>query len=214
MKVTLASCVACGLLVTKAAAQTFQRLGTCPKLGCIFPPDQADFLPGQWFDIRLEVHAPQNGSERVSYTQPDSNFTLTIGRDGQAAVPAAQFFNKAAPNVTNWNFTWYEDLFAQAAGTPSLVNVAGSAYRKVALYEPGNYVATLTYQGGEQTVANWTVRNIPTQRKAKNTIMFIGDGMTTNMITAARLIAHQTINGKYQSLMAMDQFPVLGHQVS
>jgi hypothetical protein len=28
-----------------------------------------------------------------------------------------------------------------------------------------------------------------------------GDGMTTNMITAARLIGHKTINGKYQSHM-------------
>lgn len=212
MKFSLTSCVACGLLISTAVAQTFQRLGACPSLGCIFPPDQADFLPGQWFDIRLEVHAPQNGSERVSY-QPDRNFSLTIAREGQAAVPAAQYFNLPAPNVTNWNFTWYEDLFAQAAGTPSLVQVAGSAYRKVALYEPGNYIATLTYQGGQSTVANWTVRDIPTTRRAKNAIMFIGDGMTTNMITAARLIAHQTINGKYQSLMAMDKFPVLGHQV-
>ncbi|RMZ84081.1 hypothetical protein DV737_g1251, partial [Chaetothyriales sp. CBS 132003] len=30
----------------------------------------------------------------------------------------------------------------------------------------------------------------------------------------ARLIAHQSINGKYQTLMAMDQFPVLGHQMT
>lgn len=37
--------------------------------------------------------------------------------------------------------------------------------------------------------------------------------MTTNMITAARLIAHKSINGKYQSKMVMDQFPVLGHQM-
>jgi len=37
--------------------------------------------------------------------------------------------------------------------------------------------------------------------------------MTTNMITAARLIGHKAINGKYQSRMAMDKFPVLGHQM-
>lgn len=40
-----------------------------------------------------------------------------------------------------------------------------------------------------------------------------GDGMTTNMITAARLIGHKSINGKYQTKMAMDKFPVLGHQM-
>ena len=71
------------------------------------------------------------------------------------------------------------------------------------------------------------MRDIPSGRKAKNTILFIGDGMTTNMITgsvispyrrlnianctaAARLIGHKSINGKYQSKMQMDQFPVVG----
>jgi alkaline phosphatase len=44
--------------------------------------------------------------------------------------------------------------------------------------------------------------------------MFIGDGMTTNMITAARLLAHRSINGIYQTKMQMDQFPVLGHQMT
>lgn len=37
--------------------------------------------------------------------------------------------------------------------------------------------------------------------------------MTTNMITAARLLGHKTINGRYQSLLALDEFPVLGHQM-
>lgn len=34
------------------------------------------------------------------------------------------------------------------------------------------------------------------------------------MCTAARLIAHQQVNGKYQTKMAMDSFPVLGHQMT
>ena len=37
--------------------------------------------------------------------------------------------------------------------------------------------------------------------------------MTTNMITAARLLAHKTINGKYQSTFQLDKMPVLGHQM-
>ncbi len=37
--------------------------------------------------------------------------------------------------------------------------------------------------------------------------------MTTNMITAARLLAHKTINGKYQSLLQLDKMPVVGHQM-
>jgi alkaline phosphatase len=94
------------------------------------------------------------------------------------------------------------------------VNVTAKAYRRVALYEAGEYTATLTYNNGTTTKANWLVRDLETVRKTKNVVLFIGDGMTTNMITAARLIGHKTINGKYQSKMQMDKFPVLGHQMT
>lgn len=33
-------------------------------------------------------------------------------------------------------------------------------------------------------------------------------------ITAARLLGHESINGKYQSVLKMDQFPVIGHQMT
>ncbi|OAL33097.1 hypothetical protein AYO20_07579 [Fonsecaea nubica] len=212
----LESVLAVATFCSHCAAQTFQRLGTCPTLGCIIPPDQADFLPGQRFDIRAEVHAPLNGSEAIrGYTTPDPNFTLTIEREGGAARPISEFFSLSEPKLETWNFTWYEDLFAQVAKTPSQVKVASKAWRNVALYEPGQYIATLKYRNGSQTtIANWTVRDISPQQRAKNVVMFIGDGMTTNMITAARLIGHQSINGKYQTKMAMDQFPMLGHQMT
>jgi alkaline phosphatase len=78
------------------------------------------------------------------------------------------------------------DLFAKDAGTPSLVKVAAKAYRNVALTDPGEYTATLKYYNGSSTVATWLVRNIPPKRKAKNVVLFIGDGMTTNMITGGQ----------------------------
>lgn len=37
--------------------------------------------------------------------------------------------------------------------------------------------------------------------------------MTTNMITAARLLGHKSINGRYQSTLQLDEFPVIGHQM-
>jgi hypothetical protein len=102
----------------------------------------------------------------------------------------------------------YEDLFAQDAETPSLVNVASKAYRRVALFEPGEYEATLSYNGTTET-AYWDVKDLSEVRKTKNVLLYIGDGMTTNMITAARLIAHESKNGRYLSKMAMDKFPVV-----
>ena len=107
--------------------------------------------------------------------------------------------------LETWTFDWYEDLFAEEAERPSIVNVASKAYRKLALYKPGKYSAVLKYYDGYETKACWYVREPVKERKAKNVILFIGDGMTTSMITAARLLAHKSINGVYQSLMQMDQ---------
>ncbi|KAL2266469.1 hypothetical protein VTJ83DRAFT_5821 [Remersonia thermophila] len=221
-----AACLAASL--PGVAGQTFQRLGTCPDLGCILPPDQQDFLPGQEFDIRFEIHAPQNGSEAaVPNAVPDANFKATITKvggkgkgKGKGTSPesiAAFFGRKTEPALETWTFSWYEDLFARDARKPSVVRVASRAYRRVALYEPGDYVVNLEYTYGGQkktTTATWTVRPLATKKKAKNVIFFIGDGMTTNMITAARLLAHKTVNGRYQSLLALDGFPVLGHQMT
>ncbi|KAF2772664.1 alkaline phosphatase-like protein [Teratosphaeria nubilosa] len=202
--------IAC--LLGAAFAQTYQRLGSCPTLGCILPPDQQDFLAGQLFDIRLEVHAPKNGSEATSGI-PDSDFTFSISKVGAPGQPAAGFFGIAEPKLETWNFTYFEDLFAEDAKAPVVVNVASKAYRRVALYEPGEYEAVLHYNG-TTTTACWLVRDIAEVRKTKNVLLFIGDGMTTNMITAARLIGHKSINGRYQSTMALDKFPVLGHQMT
>jgi hypothetical protein len=203
--------------LSAVSAQTFQRLGTCPDLGCVLPPDAQDFLPGQEFDIRFEVHAPKNGSEAFNNGVPDDKFTATIAKDGhghrEKAKSIAEFFKVAEPKLETWTFSWFEDLFAKDAGTPSVVNVASKAYRRVALYEPGDYTVTLKYYNGKTTTAKWTVRPLATKKKAKNVIFFIGDGMTTNMITAARLLGHKTVNGKYQTLLKIDEFPVLGHQM-
>ncbi|KAF3318252.1 hypothetical protein TWF173_008986 [Orbilia oligospora] len=206
---------AVAVFISLVSAQSFQRLGACPDLGCILPPDQADFLAGQRFDIRLEVHAPVNGSEATGNPNPDENFEFTIERVGghRGILSGSKWFKIAEPKLEKWTFGWFEDYFARDAGKPSMVNVASKAYRKVYLEEAGEYKATLKYDG-KTTTAVWTVRKMEEVRKTRNILFFIGDGMTTNMITAARLIGHKSKNGKYQSKMAMDKFPVLGHAMT
>lgn len=99
----------------RANAQTFQRLGTCPTLGCVFPPDQADFYPGQVFDIRVEVHAPINGSEAYNNGVADEQFKLTIQKAGAKGKAAATYFDRPEPSLEKWSFKYFEDLFAQDA---------------------------------------------------------------------------------------------------
>jgi alkaline phosphatase len=89
------------------------------------------------------------------------------------------------PKLESWNFTYFEDLFARDAKEPTLVLVAAKAFRRVYLSEPGEYTATLTYYDGSKTEASWFVRDIERKRRAKNAILFVGDGMTTNMITVS-----------------------------
>lgn len=80
-----------------ASAQTFRRLGACPTLGCVFPPDQTDFLAGQLFDIRLEVHAPVNGSEASNNGVPDEKFTFCIQNGKGSCTDVTKFFKVQDP---------------------------------------------------------------------------------------------------------------------
>ncbi|KDQ53788.1 hypothetical protein JAAARDRAFT_197227 [Jaapia argillacea MUCL 33604] len=50
-----------GVCLEFGLRSVLSEAGACPTFGCVFPPDQTDFLVGQKFDIRLEVHAPVYG---------------------------------------------------------------------------------------------------------------------------------------------------------
>lgn len=93
------------LFTSLVSAQTFQRLGACPALGCVFPPDQTEFLAGQLFDIRLEVHAPVNGSEASKDGVADEGFEFTIQSGKGSCVNATTFFGVKEPALEKWTFS-------------------------------------------------------------------------------------------------------------
>jgi len=69
-----------------------------------------------------QFHAPVNGSE-ANGGGPDPNFTFMVAKVNGTAQPASTFFKVSEPSLERWNFTWYEDLFAQDAYSPSIVRV-------------------------------------------------------------------------------------------
>jgi hypothetical protein len=73
---------------------------------------RADFLAGQYFDIRLEVHQPRNGSEFIGLPL-DNNFTFTVAKKGGEAKSATEFFSLQEPKLEHWNFTWFEGMYEQ-----------------------------------------------------------------------------------------------------
>lgn len=89
------------------------NVSIAPNFKLLITLCRVDFLAGQYFDIRLEVHSPVNGSEaRVG--EPDENFTFTIAKKGNgksknsAPVPATEYFKIDEPELERWDFTWFE----------------------------------------------------------------------------------------------------------
>lgn len=117
---------------------------------------------------------------------PDEKFTVTIAKEDGAAEDVAKFFKLDEPQMEKWTFKWYEDLYAEDAKQASVVNVASKIYRRLALYEPGKYTVTLNYYGGQTTTAEWVVRPLATQKKAKNIILFIGEPLALETTATAR----------------------------
>lgn len=156
-----------------------------------------------------------NGSEAFADGVPPQDFTFTVSNNKGYEADVKDFFALSGDTgaVETWSFDWFEDLFVKEAGTPSVVNVASTAYRGLELYEPGEYTGTLNYWD-QTTVVHWTVHPANEKRMAKNVILFIGDGMPQSTITAARLLGHKQVNGKYDSLMQLDQMDALGHQMT
>jgi alkaline phosphatase len=83
-----------------------------------------------------------------------------------------------------------------------------SAYwiRGVTLKSAGNYVIEAT--AGEKTSkVAWKVYATPQKPKAKNVILFIGDGMTIAHRTAARMLSKGIKEGRYGGNLAIDEMP-------
>ncbi|KAJ3099482.1 hypothetical protein HDU97_003019, partial [Phlyctochytrium planicorne] len=75
----------------------------------------------------------------------------------------------------------------------------------------GTYDISIT-TGSEELKAQWVVKGSST-RKAKNVVLFIGDGMATSMISAARYLSQKTKFGKFEKgdgFLSFEKFPGLG----
>ncbi len=168
------------LLPLLPASLTTAQGGAPPVL--ILPIDRAQFLPGSNFDMRVEVHAEELPAD----------FSVTI--NGQTID---DFFGTTAIEES-WTFGDEEDP------TPSQSLV----WRGVVAPAPGDYTVTVT-AGGEETSVNWVVRQ-PQVGQAKNVILFIADGMSVPMITAARIMSRGIYEGKLMGEFAMDNMENIG----
>ncbi len=83
-----------------------------------------------------------------------------------------------------------------------------SAYwiRGVSIKGAGNYVIEAS-SGDKSAKVAWKVYATPQKPKAKNVILFIGDGMTIAHRTAARILSKGLKEGRYGGNLAIDDMP-------
>ncbi len=83
-----------------------------------------------------------------------------------------------------------------------------SAYwiRGVTLAKPGKYTVTAT-AGDKSAKVTWEVFDTASGPKAKNVILFIGDGMSVAHRTAARILSKGLVEGRYGGELAIDDMP-------
>ncbi|MBI1246106.1 MAG: alkaline phosphatase [Alphaproteobacteria bacterium] len=85
-------------------------------------------------------------------------------------------------------------------------NGSSLVVRSASLATPGHYtVVAADGKGNSRTVA-WDVFDTPA-RKAKNVILFVGDGLSVGHVTAARILSKQISEGKYRGRLTIDNFP-------
>lgn len=122
LKAAALAAVACASTVS---AQTYRRAAACPSLGCVYPPyvprflfqtfvltfpplcsDQTEFIAGQVFDIRIESHAPLNGTQAYKNGVVADDFALYLrGKGATELKEISQFYNIEQPKVESYNFT-------------------------------------------------------------------------------------------------------------
>lgn len=160
-----------------ARSSTAVRGRATPKIR-ILPIDRAKFLAGARFDLRVEASGVDPRTARIEIE--------VVGPNGPAPILEGD------PERTST----HEDSLE--------VTYPGLAYP-----EPGDHTVRVTVRSrGKRATAEAAHQVVVAKagaKRAKNVIFFLGDGMGTPAITAARILSKGMTEGKYHGLLNMDQ---------
>ncbi len=143
----------------------------------IAPVQGAKFLAGANFDLRIEISGIKGAAKDV---------TVTVGgRD------ASDYFKK--PLVTSSIAADNQNLMVRGVNvrTPGKLEIIARG-----VDDAGVFVRQVNYDVVNETNFG---------KKAKNVIIFIGDGMGWNTVTNARIVMHGIENGKARDLLNMEK---------
>lgn len=137
---------------------------------------------------RADILAGSRFDFKVEFPDAPAQADVTVTINGK---PAAEVFGKQTSFVQNEEGQKHSALWLRGASLPA-----------------GRYTVEAK-QGGKTSTVNWDVFATAEPRKAKNVILFIGDGMTVANRTAARILSKGWKEGKYAGELAMDDMPAM-----
>jgi len=147
----------------------------------IYPIDRAQILAGSRFDFRVDFAKPVAVTE-IYVTINGRTYTRRFY--GERSFVQGELDNPDPEKANKF----------------SSLRIANETL------EPGDYKIVVEGPDGDTATANWHVY-APTKPKAKNVILFIGDGMTVANRTAARILSQGIKEGKYLGHLSFDDFP-------
>jgi len=174
----------------------------CPpgKNVCIYPIDTAAMQTESLFDFQVELHV----LDRVPVAKPvTQELAITIKLpSGETTTPEA-LFPGVSPVYRTWDLKAFKDMSDE---NPVGYDSYAATWRNVFIPKAvGGGALTVSVMARNVTTAvTYDIRK-PTTRKAKNVILFIGDGMSLTMMSAARLVSRGMYHGKYKDKLTMQQ---------
>lgn len=180
----------------------------CPpgKNACIYPIDEATLQCETYIDFQVALHIPV--ADKIA---EDFRKVMKISikvPNGDVMTPEDAFGKE--PELRKWELEAFED---SADETPEGFRSYAANWRNV-IFKPEygkGKVEVEVVALGVTTKVFYEIRK-PTKRRAKNVILFVGDGMAPPMIAAARLVSRGMVHGKFQGLMNMQKLPYHGQQ--
>ncbi|PXF43755.1 Intestinal-type alkaline phosphatase [Gracilariopsis chorda] len=196
------------IAVSALALQKPERHFGCPagKNVCIYPIDDANLQCETIFDFQVALHIPLGGMIQPQFRH-EIDIKLTLP-SGDILTPESLFGKE--PELRNWTFLVQEDL---ADRNPKRFKSYATTYRNVVIHRKyGSGLVEVTVHARGVTTKVTYILHKPTKRRAKNVVLFIGDGMALPMMAAARLVSRGMYNGKYNDTLNIEKFPYLALQ--
>jgi alkaline phosphatase len=135
---------------------------------------------------RAEILEGSHFDFKVEFPDAPASADVNVTINGK---PAAEILGRATTFMQNEEGQKHSALWLRGAALPA-----------------GRYVVEAT-QGANKSTVNWEVFATATPRRAKNVILFVGDGFSIAHRTAARIMSKGLKEGRYGGELAIDDMP-------